>query len=212
MRKLTCIRRFVVNVVLPGTCCINCSGSSVNPTPGTQVGGETSTGGTTVASSTMASGGGGVGPAGAAGGTKSASGGVTASGGQPSSGGALATGAAVASGGSTGGAPATGGSKPAAGAPATGGANAAGGSKATGGGPATGGTSSTSAAKYIRNDTFWKDTSSTPIYSQGGGVLQVGATFYWYGVKYNGAVTYAANPTGKTSDTSFAGVTIYSFN
>ena len=78
MRKLTCIRRSVVNVVLPGTCCINCSGSSVNPTPGTQVGGETSTGGTTVASSTMASGGGGVGPAGAAGGTKSASGGVTA--------------------------------------------------------------------------------------------------------------------------------------
>src|SRR5262249_44713576 len=38
----------------------------------------------------------------------------------------------------------------------------------------------------------------------------VGSTFYWYGVKYNGAVSYAANPSGKNSDTSFAGVTIYS--
>ena len=41
-------------------------------------------------------------------------------------------------------------------------------------------------------------------------MLQVGDTFYWYGVKYGGAVTYAANPTRDNSDTSFAGVTIYS--
>src|SRR4029077_10909850 len=35
--------------------------------------------------------------------------------------------------------------------------------------------------------------------------------FYWYGVKYGGAVTYAANPGGgKIDDTSFAGITIYS--
>ena len=62
----------------------------------------------------------------------------------------------------------------------------------------------------IINDRFWQDTSGTPIYSQGGGVLQVGDTYYWYGVKYRGAVTYAANPTGKNNDTSFAGITIYS--
>ena len=76
---------------------------------------------------------------------------------------------------------------------------------ATGG---AGGTASTGA--LIVNDRFWKDTSGTPIYSQGGGILQVGDTFYWYGVKYQGAVTYAATPTKENSDTSFAGVTIYS--
>jgi hypothetical protein len=65
-------------------------------------------------------------------------------------------------------------------------------------------------AQTIQNDVFWKDTSGNFIYSQGGGVLQVGDTFYWYGVKYNGAVTYAANPTKKNSDTGFSGVTCYS--
>ncbi len=65
-------------------------------------------------------------------------------------------------------------------------------------------------AQTIVNDRFWKDTDGNFIYSQGGGVLQVGDTYYWYGVKYNGAVTYAANPTGKNSDTGFAGVTCYS--
>jgi len=62
----------------------------------------------------------------------------------------------------------------------------------------------------IINDQFWKDTSGTPIYSQGGGMLQVGDTYYWYGVKYRGAVTYAANPTTLNSDTGFAGITTYS--
>lgn len=65
-------------------------------------------------------------------------------------------------------------------------------------------------AQTIQNDVFWKDTGENFIYSQGGGVLQVGDTYYWYGVKYNGAVTYAANPTKKNSDTGFAGVTCYS--
>jgi hypothetical protein len=60
------------------------------------------------------------------------------------------------------------------------------------------------------NDRFWKDTSGTPIYSQGGGVLQVGSTYYWYGVKYAGAVTYAASPTRKNGDTAFQGITTYS--
>jgi hypothetical protein len=62
----------------------------------------------------------------------------------------------------------------------------------------------------IRNDTFWKDTSGDIIYSQGGGVLKVGSTYYWYGVKYAGAVTYAANPVNENTAVTFQGVTIYS--
>ena len=92
------------------------------------------------------------------------------------------------------------------GASATGGASGTGGA-GTGGTPGTGGTSSTGA--LIHNDTFWKDTSGTPIYSQGGGVFTFNGTYYWYGVKYNGAVSYAAN-TKKNSDTSFAAITCYS--
>lgn len=65
-------------------------------------------------------------------------------------------------------------------------------------------------AQKIINDRFWKTVEGNTIYSQGGGVIQVGETFYWYGVKYNGAVTYAANPTKKNDDTGFAGVTCYS--
>jgi len=57
---------------------------------------------------------------------------------------------------------------------------------------------------------FWTDTSGAPLYSQGGGVLQVGSTFYWYGVRYGGAATYDAKPSGKNSDTSFVSVTCYS--
>lgn len=61
----------------------------------------------------------------------------------------------------------------------------------------------------IINDRFWKDSSGTPIYSQGGGVLQVGDTYYWYGVKYAGTVAYAANPVDN-DDTTFQGITTYS--
>lgn len=66
------------------------------------------------------------------------------------------------------------------------------------------------ASQVIKNDTFWKDTSGNPIYSQGGGILKVGDTYYWYGVKYNGAVTFAQSPGKKNSDTSFNAVTCYS--
>ncbi len=102
------------------------------------------------------------------------------------------------------------------------GAGTGGGSETAGGaagasGSATGGASGASGAgggatngATIINDRFWKDTSGTPIYSQGGGVLKVGDTYYWYGVKYGGAPTYAANPANKNSDTSFQGVTTYS--
>jgi hypothetical protein len=63
----------------------------------------------------------------------------------------------------------------------------------------------------VQNDVFWKDTSGNPIYSQGGGVLQVGNTYYWYGAKYNGAVTYYNNPgAGKNGDTSISAITTYS--
>lgn len=62
----------------------------------------------------------------------------------------------------------------------------------------------------IYNDTFWKDTSGNNIYSQGGGVFKFGDTYYWYGVHYSGAETYAANPTKKNNDTAFKAVTCYS--
>lgn len=62
----------------------------------------------------------------------------------------------------------------------------------------------------IYNDTFWKDSSGRNIYSQGGGVFKFGDTYYWYGVHYKGAETYAANPSKKNSDTGFVSVTCYS--
>jgi hypothetical protein len=91
----------------------------------------------------------------------------------------------------------------------TGATSATGGATGAGGIVATGGSGAASVA-VIRNDVFGKDTAGNPIYSQGGGVILVGGTYYWYGVKYGGAVSYAANPSKKNSDTSFSGVTIYS--
>ncbi len=71
--------------------------------------------------------------------------------------------------------------------------------------------SSGSTAPAVQNDVFWKDTSGNPIFSQGGGVLKVGNTYYWYGAKYNGAVTYYNNPSaGMNSDTSLNAITAYS--
>lgn len=62
----------------------------------------------------------------------------------------------------------------------------------------------------IRNDMFWKDSSGTPIYSQGGGVLKVGRKYYWYGAKYDASVTYAQNPVPTESGAIFNAVTVYS--
>jgi Cellulose binding domain/Glycosyl hydrolases family 43 len=71
--------------------------------------------------------------------------------------------------------------------------------------------SSGSTGPAVQNDVFWKDTSGNPIYSQGGGVLKVGNTYYWYGAKYNGAVTYYNNPSaGKNGDVSISAITTYS--
>ncbi|MBE6847077.1 MAG: hypothetical protein E7503_02955 [Ruminococcus sp.] len=66
------------------------------------------------------------------------------------------------------------------------------------------------ASDLIRNNTFWKDTNGNNIYSQGGGIFLFGDTYYWYGVHYSGAETYAANPTKKNDDTGFKAVSCYS--
>ena len=62
----------------------------------------------------------------------------------------------------------------------------------------------------IVNDNFWKDTSGNYIYSQGGGIYKFGDTYYWYGVHYKGAETYASNPIKKNDDTTFVSITCYS--
>jgi hypothetical protein len=49
---------------------------------------------------------------------------------------------------------------------------------------------SSAGSQVIQNDTFWKDTEGNPILSNGGGVLQVGDTWYWYGAKYPNSATY----------------------
>jgi hypothetical protein len=67
-----------------------------------------------------------------------------------------------------------------------------------------------STGALIQNDVFWKDTSGNTLYSQSGNVIKVGSTYYWYGNKYAGAVTYAAKPTGKDTAFTFEGVTCYS--
>lgn len=62
----------------------------------------------------------------------------------------------------------------------------------------------------VQNDTFWKDTAGNPIYSQGGGILKVKDTYYWYGAKYEAAVRYAARPVGEKGNARFSAVTAYS--
>ena len=61
----------------------------------------------------------------------------------------------------------------------------------------------------IVNDTFWKDTSGKNIYSQGGGIYKFGDTYYWYGVHYSGAETYAST-LKKNNDWGFVSVSCYS--
>ena len=62
----------------------------------------------------------------------------------------------------------------------------------------------------IRNGVFWKDSAGTPIYSQGGGMLKVGAKYYWYGVKYAEAVRYADAPGQAFAQPHFSAVTALS--
>jgi len=70
--------------------------------------------------------------------------------------------------------------------------------------------SAMAAEPTIRNGVFWKDTGGAPIYSQGGGILKIGAKYYWYGVKYAEAVTYARAPGASTGQPHFSAVTAYS--
>ena len=68
-----------------------------------------------------------------------------------------------------------------------------------------------SPAATIQNDVFWKDQSGNIIGSQGGGMLKVGDTYYWYGVNYFAATTYAAAPSFKNiGRAAFKSVTCYS--
>ena len=180
-----------------------CAGAGVAPEgDGGTSGGATATGG----AATGGKGGGGTGGAagsdtGGGGGGRGGTAGNSGSGG--SGGGDAGTMGTGGSGGSSGAGGAIGG---AAGGGGGGTAGATGG--AGRGGAGAGG--ATSGGATIVNDTFWKDTAGDLIYSQGGGALRVGDTYYWYGVKYAGAVTYAANPTGKNSSTGFQGITTYS--
>lgn len=64
--------------------------------------------------------------------------------------------------------------------------------------------------QIIQNDIFWKDKYGNPIYSQGGGVLQVGEIYYWYGVKYAGAVSYFKDPSQTYGSIGGTSVTCYS--
>ncbi|HEY5088321.1 MAG TPA: family 43 glycosylhydrolase [Polyangia bacterium] len=179
-------------------------------------GGNTGTGGGTGGGAGHSSGTGGVN----AGGGNTGTGGTSGSGGITGSGGAIATGGhggtagtsgAAGSGGATGsgGANSLGGTTGSGGTTGAGGKTGSGGTGATGGGGGSGG--SAGGGAVIVNDTFWKDSAGTFIYSQGGGALLVGDTYYWYGVDYGGAATYAADPSkGKNSDESFSGITAYS--
>ncbi|RMI09598.1 family 43 glycosylhydrolase [Cellulomonas triticagri] len=63
----------------------------------------------------------------------------------------------------------------------------------------------------IQNNDFWHDTDGNPIYSQGGGIFRFGDTYYWYGVRYDGAELYYANPTRLyNNNVNFESVTAYS--
>lgn len=72
----------------------------------------------------------------------------------------------------------------------------------------------TEGAPDIQNDTFWRDADGNIIYSQGGGIFKFDDTYYWYGVKYEEAEKYAANPEKGPYSTNpspkFLSVTCYS--
>ena len=61
----------------------------------------------------------------------------------------------------------------------------------------------------ISNDTFFKDKDGNNLYSQGGGIFEFNGTYYWYGVKYAEAVSYAETRT-PSSVNNFVGITCYS--
>lgn len=71
-------------------------------------------------------------------------------------------------------------------------------------------------APVITNDTFWKTTDGSYIFSQGGGIFRFPDAngvehYYWYGVKYKEAVEYCpkALAGSKSNITNFVSVTCY---
>jgi len=77
-------------------------------------------------------------------------------------------------------------------------------------------TTATQANDVINNDTFWKTTTGSYIYSQGGGIFRFPDAqgvehYYWYGAKYQEAVDYCpkALAGSKSNITNFLGVTCY---
>ena len=75
---------------------------------------------------------------------------------------------------------------------------------------------SVKADNVINNNTFWKTTTGSYIYSQGGGIFRFPDAqgvehYYWYGAKYQEAIDYCPkgiNPS-KSNVTHFLGVTCY---
>lgn len=66
-------------------------------------------------------------------------------------------------------------------------------------------------AGVIENDVFWKDASGNLLLSQGGGMLKLSGTYYWYGINYTAASTYATDPLpSNTGNPSFKSVRCYS--
>ena len=65
----------------------------------------------------------------------------------------------------------------------------------------------------VTNDAFYLTTAgtSTPIYTQGGGISKFGNTYYWYGIQYKGMATYYANPTAANANanTTFVAINCY---
>jgi hypothetical protein len=77
-------------------------------------------------------------------------------------------------------------------------------------------TTAMQAANVINNDTFWKTTTGSYIYSQGGGIFRFPDAqgvehYYWYGAKYQEAVDYCpkALAGSKSNITNFLAVTCY---
>ena len=68
----------------------------------------------------------------------------------------------------------------------------------------------------ITNDSFWKTTTGSYIFSQGGGIFRFPDAegvehYYWYGAKYQEAVDYCPKALGGSNSniTNFLGVTCY---
>lgn len=60
----------------------------------------------------------------------------------------------------------------------------------------------------ITNDSWLKDQNGNPLYAQGGGITDIGGTYYMYGVEYDGAPSYYSSGTAN-SNTTFDCINLY---